>query len=57
MKYLIERARERTTWAGLIALASGVGLSIRPDLAESIISIGVAIGGLLFALTADKPKE
>lgn len=57
MRYLIERARERTTWAGLIAIASGVGIAIRPDLRESIISIGVAIGGLLFTLTGDKPKE
>lgn len=56
MNYLIERARERSTWAGLVAIASGVGIGIRPDLAESIVSIGVAIGGLLFALTRDKPK-
>ena len=57
MNYLIERARERTTWAGLIAVLSGVGIGVRPDLAESIISIGVAVGGLLFTLTRDKPKE
>lgn len=57
MRYLIDRARERSTWAGLIAIASGVGIGVRPELAESIIAIGVAIGGLLFTLTGDKPKE
>jgi hypothetical protein len=56
MNYLIERARERSTWAGLIAVLSGVGIGIRPELADSIVAIGVAVGGLLFALTRDAPK-
>lgn len=51
MNYILERLRERSTWAGIVAFLAGVGVAVKPELAESIIAAGAAIGGLIYAAT------
>lgn len=54
MEWLISRLRERSTWLGIVALMAGAGLKIEPELADSIMSTGLALVGLISVLTKDK---
>ncbi len=54
MQYLLARLQERSTWLGMIALATGFGVSITPDLANAVITIGSTIAGVVAALTPDR---
>lgn len=54
MRYVIDRLKEKSTWAGIGAFIAGVGIAIDPSLWESISALGIAVAGLGAALTADK---
>jgi hypothetical protein len=56
LRYLLDRIREKSTWAGLGTLLAGVGIAINPALWQEISAVGVAVAGLGMALTADRPK-
>lgn len=47
MTWAIRLLRNRLTWRVLIAAASLLGISLRPDVWEGIASVGIAIAGLL----------
>ena len=51
--YIFSRLKERSTWLGLIALATACGATIEAVLAEQIISAGMAIAGLIGVFTKD----
>ena len=51
--YIFSRLKERSTWLGLIALATACGATIETVLAEQIIAAGMAIAGLIGVLTKD----
>ena len=52
--YLIDRAKEPSTWRGVILLLTALGVPIAPALAESIISVGLALTGVVGVFTTDK---
>lgn len=52
--YILERMKEPSTWRGLILLLTAVGVPVAPALADSIISVGLAVAGLIGAVTPDK---
>ena len=54
MTYILDRAKEPSTWRGIILMLTAAGVPIAPELSEAIISIGLALAGLLGILTADK---
>lgn len=51
MKYFIERAKEASTWRGIVMLATATGVGIAPELANAIITFGVGLAGLLGVVT------
>ena len=53
MSYLLERLRERSTWLGLAAFATALGVHLSPELSEAIVSTGVALAALAAVLTKD----
>lgn len=53
-QWLIDRAKERSTWLGITTLLSAAGVALSPEQAEAIILAGVAIAGVIAAFTADK---
>ena len=55
--YILNRLKERSTWLGLIAFATSCGASIATELTESIITVGVALAGLVGVVTKDKEKD
>lgn len=52
--YLVERMKEASTWRGIILLLTAVGVPIVPAMADSIVSAGLAIAGLIGMMTPDK---
>ena len=52
--YLIQRAKEPSTWRGIVMVLTAIGVPIAPDLSEAIVSMGLAAAGLIGVVTADK---
>lgn len=55
--WIWNRLKERTTWQGIITVLTGVGASISPELAEHIISAGVALVGLIWFAVKEPESE
>jgi hypothetical protein len=47
MKYILERLSEPSTWRGLISVLTALGVKLRPDLTEAIISAGLGAMGVI----------
>jgi len=46
IKYLRNRLQEPSTWRGILLLLTALGVSIRPDLWEGIVTLGIALAGI-----------
>lgn len=53
LEWILARAKERSTWLGLIALLTSVGVSLEPTAQEAIVTAGVALAGMVAVLTVD----
>ena len=53
-QFIIDRAKERSTWLGLISCATALGLAMTADQQEAIIAAGIGAAGVVAAFTADK---
>ena len=54
LRFIADRLKERSTWLGLLALLTAVGVGLSPEQTEAIAAGGVAVGGLILAFTKDK---
>jgi hypothetical protein len=52
--YILERAKEASTWRGICLFLTAVGVPIAPELADAIIATGIAVAGLVGIITPDK---
>ena len=57
LQMILERAKERSTWLGLVAVLTACGVAVKPELTEALASAGVALAGLIAVVTADKKAE
>lgn len=55
-RYILNRLTERSTWLGVIALATACGATIEAAIAEQIITAGMAVAGLIGVVTKDKTE-
>ena len=51
--YVVNRAKDASTWRGVVMLLTAVGLKITPEMADAIISVGIAVAGLVGILLPD----
>ena len=51
--YILARAKEPSSWRGLILLLTAVGVPVAPAMAEAIISAGLAVAGLIGVVAPD----
>jgi hypothetical protein len=51
--YLLERLKEPSTWRGITLLLTALGVPLAPGIADLVISAGLAVTGLIGALTPD----
>lgn len=56
LAYLVSRAKETSTWVGLIGLLGSAGVAISPEYKELIISVGVALAGAIWTILPDAAK-
>jgi len=47
MKYILERLTEPSTWRGLFALLTDIGLKLHPEMQEAILTTGLALIGMI----------
>lgn len=52
--YILARAKEASTWRGIILLLTAAGVPIAPALADTIVSVGLALAGMIGVVAADK---
>lgn len=51
--YILARAKEPSTWRGVILLLTAIGVPIAPAMADAIVSAGLAIAGLIGVIAPD----
>lgn len=58
-KTILAYAKQDSTWKGLIALATALGLTVKPELAAAITAAGMALVGLIqvFVTEDATPKK
>jgi len=53
-EYNKDRLKEPSTWRGIILLCTAFGVPVAPQMAEAIITIGLALSGGVGVITSDK---
>lgn len=54
LQFVLARLKERSTWLGLVAFATALGVGITPEQGEAIAGAGLALAGLIGVFTKDK---
>ena len=54
MKYIMERLGEPSTWRGIFAFITGIGIAINPEQIAVYTACGLAVIGVIGTLTKDK---
>ena len=55
LTWVLDRAKEGSTWMGLVSVAGAVGLAFTPEYKELVITAAVAVVAAIAAMTRDKP--
>jgi hypothetical protein len=50
-QYILDRAKEPSTWRGLILVLTAIGVPIAPAMADAIVAAGLAVAGLIGVAT------
>jgi len=53
-QYILDRAKEPSSWRDLILLLTAIGVPVAPAMAEAIITVGLAVAGLVGVATPDQ---
>lgn len=53
IRFVVDRAKERSTWVGLIGFLSAAGVALSPDQAEAIVTLGIAVAGVVGMMSKD----
>jgi hypothetical protein len=54
MQYVIARAKEASTWRGVMFVMTALGVTLSPDQQEAIVGAGLAMAGLVGVFFPDK---
>lgn len=46
MEYILIKLKEKSTYLGLLSILGALGLSLKPEYAQEIITAGMGIAGL-----------
>jgi hypothetical protein len=57
LKYLLGRLNEASTWRGVIALLTAIGVTLSPEQQNAIIAAGLSVIGLVGVFFGDKIKK
>ena len=54
VSYLVSRAGEASSWAGLAAVMAGLGIQLDPGLWQNLVAVATALAGLAAYLIRDR---
>jgi len=54
LQWSLDRLKEKTTWIGIVGLASSIGWYIDPAMVAQIAQVGAALASLILMLTGEK---
>ena len=57
LSYLADRLSESSTWRGLVLFATGIGITVEPELATKITAVGLGIVGVVNILRTGAPTK
>ena len=57
MKYILDRLKEPSSWRGLVMIVTAFGVSVSPELMDSIIAAGTGLAGVIGFVFKDKVAE
>lgn len=49
--YILERAKEPSTWRGVLLFLTALGVPIMPAMADQIVTVGLALAGFVGMIT------
>lgn len=52
--YILDRAKEPSTWRGLVLILTALGVPLAPPMADAIVAVGLAVAGMIGAALPDK---
>lgn len=52
--YLLDRAKEASTWRGIVALLTALGVALTPEQQNAIITAGLGLIGVIGVFFGDK---
>lgn len=55
--FLLARAKERSTWLGIISLVTALGLTLSEMQSEAIIAAGMSLAGVVAVFTTDRNDD
>ncbi len=55
-EWFLDRMKEPTTWHGLNILTTAIGVTIRPEIMNAILTLGSAFSGLILILTKEETR-
>ena len=57
MNLLLNKLREPSTWRGITFLLSAIGVNLRPDLTESIVTLCIAAAGTIEVVRNERKTD
>ena len=57
MNYFLARLKEPSTWRGIIAVLTALGVTISPEQTEAIVAVGLSVMGLIGIFSPDKTNK
>ena len=51
--FIRARAKEASTWRGLILVLTAFGVEVSPEMSEEIVKLGLALAGVIGLVTKD----
>lgn len=52
--YLFDRLKERSTYLGVLAILTSIGVNVDPAVADAIVTLALALAGAVMASTPDQ---
>jgi uncharacterized transporter YbjL len=46
-QYILDRAKEPSSWRGLILFLTAIGVPVAPELANNIVTVGLGLAGII----------
>lgn len=56
-RQLIQHFSSPSTWRGIVLILSACGVYLKPEIAEALIAVGLAVSGAIGVLTSDPAPE